>query len=361
MKNSEPQQQRRSTATLLISYFIFGALHESAHLITASWLLPASSSLSAILNDNNSNIATLILRIMLGRCINIPIDSTANNNAMTIALIKHSGWIFSMSIAILCHALYKHLRISPVVPLAAYITALEGLTTDLFGFIPQQQSNRGYMTFFCGNFGILLLNSSWLSIDGGRTALDVLEKMVNVTMMRGAQSGGVVTFEPTKYSHNKTPTTNNEQQSPPRHPPTLKGIRSRVVNAKRTDLSKIIKQKIIQDNCSPLTGNLHGYNKSEYTVNEGGGKLVRGFFGHTRFATSSKASFEGTHPHQWSARREYNLYSFGSASSFGGGSSDGRNIRSRVVVEPRIVGVENYITHNGVVGECVGDAFALYG
>ena len=81
-------------------------------------------------------------------------------------------------------------------------------------------------------------------------------------------------------------------------------------------------------------------------MNEGGGKLVRGFFGHTRFATSSKASFEGTHPHQWSARREYNLYSFGSASSFGGGSSDGRN-RSRVVVEPRIVGVENYITHNG--------------
>ena len=178
MKPSEPQQ-RRSTAALLIAYFIFGALHESAHLITASWLLPASSSLSAILNDDdNNNIATLILRIMLGRCINIPIDNTTNN-AMTIALITHSGWIFSMSIAILCHALYKQRRISPVVPLAAYITALEGMTTDLFGFIPQQQSNRGYMTFFCGNFGILLLNSSWLSIDGGRTALDVLEKMVS--------------------------------------------------------------------------------------------------------------------------------------------------------------------------------------
>ena len=65
-----------------------------------------------------------------------------------------------------------------MVPLAAYITALEGMTTDLFGFVPQQ-SNRSYMTFFCGNFGILLLNSSWLSIDGGRTALDVLEKMVS--------------------------------------------------------------------------------------------------------------------------------------------------------------------------------------
>eukprot|EP00984_Skeletonema_dohrnii_P035963 scaffold36383_cov533-Skeletonema_dohrnii-CCMP3373.AAC.1 len=184
MKNAEPQQRRSTTAALLIAYFIFGALHESAHLITASWLLPASS-LSAILNNgnNNSSIATLILRILLGRCITIPIDSNANNNAMTIALITHSGWIFSMSIAILCHALYKQRRISSVVPLAAYITALEGMTTDLFGFIPQQQQqqlfDRSYMTFFCGNFGILLLNSSWLSIDGGRTALDVLEKMVS--------------------------------------------------------------------------------------------------------------------------------------------------------------------------------------
>eukprot|EP00984_Skeletonema_dohrnii_P018654 scaffold8755_cov83-Skeletonema_dohrnii-CCMP3373.AAC.1 len=178
MKPSEPQQRRSTTAALLTAYFIFGALHESAHLITASWLLPASS-LSTILNDNNNSIATLILRILLGRCISIPIDNTSNNNAMTIALITHSGWIFSIAIAILCHALYKQRRISSVVLLAAYITALEGLTTDLFGFVPQQQSNRGYMTFFCGNFGILLLNSSWLSIDGGRTALDVLEKMVS--------------------------------------------------------------------------------------------------------------------------------------------------------------------------------------
>ena len=158
-----------------------------------------------------------------------------------------------------------------------------------------------------------------------------------MTMMRGAQSGGVVTFEPTKYS------TNNQEQTStsPLHPPTLKGIRSRVVNAKRTDLSKIIKQKLIKDNCSPLNGNLRGYNKAEYTVNDGGGKLVRGFFGHTRFATSSKASFDGTHPHQWSGRRDFKVYSFGSASAFNNGSVSGGK------VEPRVVGVENYITHNG--------------
>jgi hypothetical protein len=39
--------------------------------------------------------------------------------------------------------------------------------------------------FFCGNFGIILINSSWINIDGGKKALDILEKMVEVTMMRG--------------------------------------------------------------------------------------------------------------------------------------------------------------------------------
>ena len=66
---------------------------------------------------------------------------------------------------------------------------MEGMATDLFGFVPHQQhsdswlsngNSHNYLTFFCGNFGILLLNPSWLSIDGGRTALDVLEKMVSV-------------------------------------------------------------------------------------------------------------------------------------------------------------------------------------
>jgi hypothetical protein len=39
--------------------------------------------------------------------------------------------------------------------------------------------------FFCGNFGIILINSSWINVDGGKRALDMLEKMVEVTMMRG--------------------------------------------------------------------------------------------------------------------------------------------------------------------------------
>ena len=66
------------------------------------------------------------------------------------------------------------------------------------------------------------------------------------------------------------------------------------MNAKRTDLSKGIRRKAVKDNCEKLTGNLRGWNKSVYNTDVEGGRLVKGFFGHTRFATSSVASFDGT-------------------------------------------------------------------
>jgi hypothetical protein len=101
----------------------------------------------------------------------------------------------------------------------------------------------------------------------------------------------------------------------------------------------------MKDNCEHFTGNLRGWNKATTTTNVGGNtatgrgggscRLVKGFFGHTRFATSSKASFDGTHPHIWSPRKIYNVYPFASASA------------ASTTVRSRSVGVENYITHNG--------------
>jgi hypothetical protein len=151
----------------------------------------------------------------------------------------------------------------------------------------------------------------------------------------GAQSGGVVTFEPDYYS------AKNKRKPSSFLPPPLHGVRSRVVNAKRTDLSKGVRNKVAKDNCERLSGNLRGWDKLEYNINNGGGQLVRGFYGHTRFATSSKASFDGTHPHKWSERRVFKVYSFGSSSSSSTASIDSS---SRWM---RRIGVENYITHNG--------------
>jgi hypothetical protein len=76
---------------------------------------------------------------------------------------------------------------SPIV-YAAIVTAVEAIVTDLLHFTPQHHftaSNMDVLIVFCGNFGIVLLNPLWLNVDGGRTALEVLEKMVEVTMMRG--------------------------------------------------------------------------------------------------------------------------------------------------------------------------------
>ena len=75
--------------------------------------------------------------------------------------------------------------------LAAYATALDGISTDLLGLIPamiSQSTSADASTtipFFCGNFGIIIINSAWINTDGGKKALDILEKMVEVTMMRG--------------------------------------------------------------------------------------------------------------------------------------------------------------------------------
>mmetsp|Transcript_4309 Transcript_4309/g.7220 ORF Transcript_4309/g.7220 Transcript_4309/m.7220 type:complete len:1456 (-) Transcript_4309:148-4515(-) len=231
-----------------------------------------------------------------------------------------------------------------------------------------------HLLLHCGNFGIILLNSQWINVDGGQRALSVLEKMVEVTMMRGAQSGGVVTFEPTSSGEGGGKNAN----------PVIKGVRSRVVNAKRTVLSEGVRKKIESDNCGFMSGGkLKGWNDVEFNATQDGTsgsvaakRLVRGFFGHTRFATSSKASMGGTHPHQWSPRHTFTCYGFQSKegalqgeegldadvdkshrvetslhklvemSSFENSAGQARNIM-RVEPKGQPMGVENFVTHNG--------------
>jgi hypothetical protein len=119
----------------------------------------------------------------------------------------------------------------------------------------------------------------------------------------------------------------------------MRGKRSRVVN--RTDLSKGVRSKLERDNCSIIGNKLVGWNADEFNdPNSTGKRLVRGFFGHTRFATSSKASFDGTHPHQWSPRRNYSVFAFQSAAA--------SKLASNFQPKPQLLGVENYVTHNGI-------------
>jgi hypothetical protein len=145
-------------------------------------------------------------------------------------VVRHIGWFFSVLLAF--GVARTAIPTSKEVRFASFVTALEALSTDLFSLnvppILTKINSSGSISsiLFCGNFGIILLHQAWLS-DNGKSAMDILERMIKVTMMIGAQSGGVVTFQPLKNS--------------------LRGMRSRVVNKKRTDLSVLVRKEVERD------------------------------------------------------------------------------------------------------------------
>ena len=232
MASKQPHTHTTTLVILLTCYVICGVLHELSHLIVASCLLSSSSSSSTTTTNNNNttysviDILEAVVRAVLGRYSLIRVSEEQQQQQgdgieyydRARSIITHAGWMFSVMLAVGCHALHIAARnstfnnmqllrnnrkggvfntrsvmkvfLNPAIPIVAYITALEAIVTDLFGFTPIQYlddktADSSIIICFCGNFGILLLNPSWLSIDGGRTALDVLEKMINVTMMRG--------------------------------------------------------------------------------------------------------------------------------------------------------------------------------
>ena len=139
-------------------------------------------------------------------------------------VVRHAGWIFSFVIALAVSYLYCTLTwcqdsalvssgLSMLswwpVPVASWWTALDAIASDL---LQHGESTASADRFWCGNFGLLLLD-----MKAGRKARALLETAIRVTMMRGAQSAGLVTY------------TEKEV-----------GVRRRVVNGKRTDLCTLL-------------------------------------------------------------------------------------------------------------------------
>ena len=220
-----------TTLSLMAAYVAFGVFHELAHLAVASCLLPSSAFDGSPPLDASSSSSSLgrlanllrdAARAVFGRYSLIRVPASQEDRNSTVRAIHHAGWVCSLILAVVCHLLHLTARrrtnlrdknerssdnvikrlltrfssmgifLNPAVIIAAYITAIEAIATDFLGFVPNHphncqdsSSSSRLIICFCGNFGVLLLNPSWLSNDGGRTALDILEKMVNVTMMRG--------------------------------------------------------------------------------------------------------------------------------------------------------------------------------
>lgn len=148
------------------------------------------------------------------------IDSMQDAPEGHIALVRNAGWMASLALfAILwflirkshCHPDYYYYltkggrsrqlpswsslsaRIASTCLSVSLVTFLEALSTDVFGFTTTATTcpnENATIIFECGNFGILLLQDAWIHTPGdhGQTALDLLEQMISITMMRGGTS-----------------------------------------------------------------------------------------------------------------------------------------------------------------------------
>ena len=257
------------------------------------------------------------------------------------ALIRHAGWATSVALAALSAlvaargagtgtgigagtgagvgdeeatlpgvGLLDELLLAAVA-LGCAITAGEAVQSDLLS--AERPRNR----FFCGNFGMLLLAQASAS-----RVEHFLRLMVKVTMMRGAQSAGVVTYQRVGKG--------GKGGKGGKQPAVFHGARYRVVNGKRTDLS----DKIIR--------------KARAIVKPTAISAPAIFQGHTRFATSSIADLDGCHPHQWTprARQRHWFDDLLTAQSTGSGFA----------ITSTLANVEAYITHNGDL-----DFFEIHG
>lgn len=205
----EESWSRSSKALFFSSYLFFGVLHELAHVATARSLGYQNESLSL----------SFFVGILLGRVSVIP--SLEFASAWEIALVRHAGWLASfviLAFLFLADRLVAQSSrrrnkrgISRMFLGAAAVTFLEALSTDLIGFGVARSKASSKILFFCGNFGIIMLNDSWVNTSGdyGKTVLDLLEKMISITMMRGGEYYGVIRRRDVLAFFQPSPTQNS--------------------------------------------------------------------------------------------------------------------------------------------------------
>lgn len=126
-----------------------------------------------------------------------------------VHLVRHAGWTGSIVAALIA----TYMKVGALVILPFWWVAVGAVASDLIGLL--DVSLQGEVAFACGNFGVLILHATARS-----AVFRTLRKMLRITMVRGAQSAGLVTYERSG------------------------GLRCRVVNGKRTELSDLLLNKL---------------------------------------------------------------------------------------------------------------------
>lgn len=183
----------------LIFYLCFGALHELIHVAVAaalsSWYCGdqcnfADTFIRALVGaGSGSTISSNLIRAILARYVILPANIIRNDAQASIIVLtasRHAGWIGSTIIAVGLHFICKkkmmnnpHSDVLSALTTAARATASEAIITDLLGIGPHFPSTSSshacaeeglHVHLFCGNFGVMLLNSNYASIAPGTTA-----------------------------------------------------------------------------------------------------------------------------------------------------------------------------------------------
>eukprot|EP00873_Tetraselmis_striata_P038273 jgi/Tetstr1/458537/TSEL_044940.t1 len=226
-------------AEAAVLYWLAGILHEAFHLATA--VLTGRGAV--MLTAKNAFDAVFCRRL----------STTSGVSGWREAACRHAGWIGSLGAAALIWAVARWSAASQAV---MWLVAAEAVYSDLL-----RPECDGWL--HCGCFGLILLSK-----EHREAAYELLQQMVRVTQMRGSQSGGLIAFRTGLFGS--------------------EGIRTRVVNGKRGDLSVKLVARFRRD---------MAWSNDKIAV-----KSPAVYAGHTRFATSSKATLAGTHPHRWSPR-----------------------------------------------------------
>ena len=255
-------------SVLLLTRAIAVYAHECSHALAAQALGHLSTSVTLKMH---SGIAT-------GACV-------VHSMSGPTHAVRHAGWVTSLALAVFTSAmLYCHAGAdAPLSSLGAFAAmwwvALDSIASDLLGIVADEHhAPTAKHRFHCGNFGVILLRST------ARThTFQLLRRMLKVTMTRGAQSAGIVTFRRQANG-------------------SAMGVRSRVVNGKRSDLADLVLNDF---------GRRMGYQLSRFASAHP--QILQG---HTRFATSSVCNLSGCHPHQWMPPRSQAVWHYAGAGRF---------------------------------------------
>jgi hypothetical protein len=211
----------------LAAYYVVAVAHEAMH-VAAACLVGRARAACTLRNMRSA---------LLSRHVRVP-----GMSGWRAEVVRHAGWLGStlLAIATTCWGA------PAVLQAAAWLTALDGLCSDLLELEGPMCDHCRDM-FRCGNFGVIVIDP-----ERRKTAIDILKTMVRITMMRGAQSGGVVTYVPSSGGSKG-----------------CTGIRSRVVNGKRTNLSTLVAAKV-HSACSPRCRLAHPRVPCRWCSREGG-------------------------------------------------------------------------------------------